>query len=57
MPGMGAMREFSNPAHKGIRSWPITDFENYLIFYRPIDDGIEVVPILHGARDIDQIFR
>ena len=25
---------------------------NYLIFYRPTKDGIEIVRILHGARDI-----
>lgn len=24
----------------------------YLIFYRPTDDGIEVVRVLHGARNI-----
>ena len=27
---------------------------SYLIFYRPIDDGIEVVRVLHGARDIER---
>jgi toxin ParE1/3/4 len=30
---------------------------NYVIFYRPIDDGIEVVRVLHGARDIPALFR
>ena len=30
---------------------------NYVIFYRPIDDGIEVARVLHGARDIDAIFE
>jgi len=29
---------------------------NYLIFYLPIDDGIEVVRVLSGMRDIDTIF-
>ena len=30
----------------------------YLIFYRPIVDGIEVARILHGARDISaELFR
>src|SRR4051812_16771007 len=28
----------------------------YLIFYRPIEDGIEVARILHGARDISADF-
>jgi toxin ParE1/3/4 len=30
---------------------------NYVIFYRPIDDGIEVARVLRGARDIDAIFE
>jgi toxin ParE1/3/4 len=30
---------------------------NYIIFYRPIDDGIEVVRILHGARDLPPLFE
>jgi len=29
---------------------------NYLIFYRPTRDGIEIVRILHGARDITADF-
>ena len=28
----------------------------YVIFYRPSRDGIEVVRVLHGMRDIDQVF-
>jgi toxin ParE1/3/4 len=37
-----------------LRSLPVG---NYVIFYRPIDDGIEVVRVLHGARDIDAMFE
>ena len=29
---------------------------SYLIFYRPIPDGIEIVRLLHGARDITAEF-
>jgi toxin ParE1/3/4 len=29
---------------------------NYLIFYLPVEDGIEVVRVLPGMRDIDAIF-
>lgn len=36
------------------RAFPIG---NYVIFYRPIDDGIEVSRVLHSARDIPRIFR
>ncbi|MEI9895940.1 MAG: type II toxin-antitoxin system RelE/ParE family toxin [Chthoniobacter sp.] len=33
----------------GLRSFPLG---NYLIFYRPIEDGIQLIRLLHGAREI-----
>ena len=30
-------------------------FENYVIAYRPIVTGIEVLRVVHGARDLDAI--
>jgi toxin ParE1/3/4 len=32
-----------------LRSFPVG---NYLIFYRPLDDGLQLIRVLHGARDI-----
>ncbi len=55
MPEMGSPRTFRNPALAGLRLWRIPSFERYLIFYRPIQDGIEVIRVLHSARDIDAI--
>ncbi|MBD2690580.1 type II toxin-antitoxin system RelE/ParE family toxin [Anabaena catenula] len=37
-----------------LRSFPV---KIYLIFYRPIDQGIEIVRILHGSQDIERIFH
>ena len=34
------------------RSYP---FGKYCFFFRPIDDGIEVIRVIHSARDLDQI--
>jgi plasmid stabilization system protein ParE len=28
-----------------------------VIFYRPIEDGAEILRILHGSRDLGAIFR
>ncbi|MDJ0591894.1 MAG: type II toxin-antitoxin system RelE/ParE family toxin [Pleurocapsa sp. MO_226.B13] len=36
-----------------IRGFPVG---RYVVFYRSIDDGIEIVRVLHGARDIEQLF-
>jgi toxin ParE1/3/4 len=56
MPGMGAIREVRKARLKGLRSWPIRHFDNYLIFYLPLEQGgIDVLHILHGARDVDRI--
>jgi toxin ParE1/3/4 len=37
-----------------LRSFPT---DNHVIFSRPIDAGIEAARVLHGARDIDALFR
>lgn len=36
----------------GIRVWAVRGFGNHLIFYRPIEDGIEIIRVLHGARNV-----
>lgn len=37
-----------------VRSMP---FERYMIFYVPLADGIDIVRVLHSARDIDALFE
>jgi toxin ParE1/3/4 len=54
MPGSGERRKTANPALKGLRVSRIEGFEKHLIFYRPVVDGIEIIRVLHGARDIDR---
>lgn len=33
-----------------MRSFPVF---RYVVFYRPLDDGITVVRVLHGSRDLE----
>jgi toxin ParE1/3/4 len=56
-PGLGRPRRFRNPRLRNIRSWRISGFENYLIFYRAVADGIQVNHVYHGAQDIDALFE
>jgi toxin ParE1/3/4 len=35
-----------------LRSFPVG---RYVVFYRPQDDGFDVVRVLHSARDIESI--
>ena len=55
-PGLGRLRKFRDPRLKGVRSWLVSGFDNYLIFYRATPDGIEVLHVYHGARDIEGLF-
>ena len=36
--------------------WRVKGFEKYLVFYRPLKDGIVVLRVIHGARDIEDLF-
>lgn len=61
-PGLGTRYEPEDPAYPEVRYFPIMKFPKYLVFYRPVPDGIEVLRVLHGARDIasileDDLFR
>ena len=50
-PKMGRARDELAP---GVRSFP---FGRYVIFYVALDDGIDVVRVLHSVRNIDAIFN
>jgi toxin ParE1/3/4 len=57
MPNMGERRETANPRLANMRVWRIEGFENHLVFYCPVEDGVEIIRILHGARDIAAILE
>ena len=48
-PNAGRLREQLAPA---LRSFPVG---NYVLFYRPGTDGIVLIPVLHGARDVSEL--
>ena len=49
-PNMG---QSCNQLSEGLRRFPI---EDYLIFYRPISNGVEIVRVVSGYRHIEAIF-
>jgi toxin ParE1/3/4 len=55
-PGIGAPRDFSWPELAGMRSHSVKGFRNHIIFCVPREGGIEVVRVLHGARDWETLF-
>ncbi len=48
-PGMGRLQERYGD---GIRAFPVG---RYIIFYQKIDEGIEVIRVLHGAQNLDDL--
>lgn len=50
-PNMGQSRDDLRP---GLRCFVVSP---YVVFYRPVEDTIEVLRILHGARDTDRLLE
>jgi len=50
-PMIGAPVKLRAPELAGIRKWRVKDFDNYLVFYLPVPDGVSIVRVLHAARD------
>ena len=58
LPEMGSILEaLSRSSMKETRMFPVKHFTNYLIFYRSLaGKKIEVIRIVHGARDLPALF-
>jgi toxin ParE1/3/4 len=56
MPGVGVGRRYKDPALKGLRMHPVQGFPTHLLFYLPLSDGVELVRVLHGWRNIARLF-
>ena len=54
-PGLGAPRGFRNEYLQGLRMHPVQGFKRWLIFYLERPGAIEIVRVLHGARDLETL--
>ena len=48
-PRIGRLRSFSV---LGVRSWVISEFQKYLIFYLPTETEVQILAVVHGSRDL-----
>ncbi len=55
-PGLGIRPRFSAPRFAGIRYLPSEHYPTYLLFYRELSEEIEVLRIIHGARNLPALF-
>lgn len=57
MPRMGALLGLDELPYEDIRRWHITGFDRLMILYREVADGVEVIRVLHSARDVPAVLR
>jgi toxin ParE1/3/4 len=56
-PGIGERYSTTNPRLMGLRVARVRRFKNYVIFYLPIPEGIDVIRVLHAARDVKRVLE
>jgi len=54
-PEMGWHPRLRHPSLTSLRVFRISGFDRILILYRPIKDGVEIIRVIHGSRDIERI--
>lgn len=53
---LGRACRFRDPSLQDVRRRHVDGWKQYAIYYRPADDGIEVLRVLHAARDAGAMF-
>lgn len=56
-PQAGIPMPLDKPEIQGMRRFPLPPgFEDILLFYFPLDDGIDLVRVVRGSRDLERLF-
>lgn len=56
-PNAGSAVRARRPTVSSLRWWSVAEFPNYLIYYVMGNDFVDVVRVLHGARDAKKELR
>lgn len=54
---LGPLCRFKSAELRGIRRLPVVGFQKHLIFYRVESDRLVILRIVHGARDLESLFK
>jgi toxin ParE1/3/4 len=54
-PTVGKLSGFTHPLLTQVRQYPIKGFKSYLILYQIDLNSIDVIRVLHGAQDLQNI--
>jgi toxin ParE1/3/4 len=55
LPRLGPAGRFRSRSLRQIRIWPIRGFDKFLMVYAADRRGIDVLRVVHGARDLDAL--
>ena len=42
---------------KGLRVFRVKGFERILVLYLPLSDGVEILRVVHGSRNLQSLLR
>jgi toxin ParE1/3/4 len=56
MPKMGPLK-IHEGKFAGVRMWRVAGFENFLIFYRPLKDGVAIERVFHAKQDYQRVLK
>jgi len=56
-PEMGWNPKLRLPALRGLRVFRVTGFEKTLILYRPRENGVEILRVIHGSQNVHRLLR
>jgi toxin ParE1/3/4 len=56
-PFLGVVAKVRSLHLKRVRMWRVREFEDYLVFYLPLEDGIQVERVIHAARDYRRVLK
>ena len=51
MPELGERCSSAHPKYRNVRIWRVSGFSKYLIFYRIREETLEILRVVHGARN------
>ena len=56
-PDRGFLWDSDKNLERRIHVWAVRGFPKMLVFYRPTEQGIDIIRVLHGARDISTLLE
>lgn len=56
-PDMGWNPKLRFPELHGLRLFRVNGFERILILYRPLENGVEILRVIHGSQNVRRLLR